>query len=32
MVKKLLPLAPKHRIYVEVFGGGASCSLPKSRP
>lgn len=29
MVKKLLPLIPPHRIWVEVFGGGMSLTLAK---
>ena len=29
MVKKLLPLIPQHKIYVEVFGGGASILFAK---
>ncbi len=29
MVKKLLPLIPEHRIYTEVFGGGASLLFAK---
>ncbi|MGB9887903.1 MAG: DNA adenine methylase [Moorellales bacterium] len=29
MVKKLLPLIPPHKIYVEVFGGGASLLFAK---
>jgi len=29
MVKKLLPLIPQHKIYVEVFGGGASLLFAK---
>jgi len=29
MTKKLLPLIPPHRIYVEVFGGGASLLFAK---
>jgi DNA adenine methylase len=30
MLKKLLPLIPPHRIYVEPFGGGASMLLARS--
>lgn len=29
MVAKLLPLIPPHKIYVEVFGGGASLLFAK---
>jgi len=29
MVRKLLPLLPPHRIYVEVFGGGAALLFAK---
>lgn len=31
LVKKLLPLIPPHRIYVEVFGGGAALLFAKDR-
>jgi len=30
MIAKLLPLIPEHRIWVEVFGGGASLTLAKA--
>jgi len=29
MVNKLLPLIPKHKIYVEPFGGGANLLIAK---
>lgn len=31
LVSKLIPLIPSHRIYVEVFGGGAALLLNKPR-
>jgi len=32
MVEKLLKYVPLHRIYVEVFGGGASLLFAKDQP
>ncbi len=29
MTRKLVPLFPAHRVYVEVFGGGAACLFAK---
>lgn len=31
MLKHLLPLVPEHRLYVEVFGGGAALLLAKPK-